>query len=358
MKNRTLSLVSLAMLAVITIATSCEKNNDFGGSPSSNPRVDKLDPAAGASNTVLQITGSGLGAIRKVYFDKDSVAASFNPAFNTNDALILRVPVDAVPGDQNIVLVNSLGKAVSVPFNVLGFVTISGVSNYDFTAGDQITLTGKNLADVSQVVFSGTDQEVEVASKSATSIVLKMPVGAPARSALDMTNQAGTITTTQEFVNLGDAYQVFTDDYQNGFENASWGPAAISNTVAKTGTASFAVTYKQGQWSADGVANWNGIDDLATQGYKYFTFWIKGGSENYTLYLMSDRAPGGYGNSTASNVNIPLAIPANTWTYFKFPLTTIKFWDQGGVMKQIGWWIQGPNDQDETFYLDDVLFVK
>jgi hypothetical protein len=303
--------------------------------------------------------GNGLGAIRTIVFDSGSVSASFNPNFNTDQALLFRVPTDAIPGKQTITFTNSLGVKFSVPFTVLGYPIIQSVSDYDFGSGTSesytLTLTGKNLADVTSVVFSGTTTNVTIVSKSETSLVITMPPTTLTRTKLDITNlQAGTSTTTQEFVNVDQAFQIFTDDYGTGIQNGSWGPAAISTTVFKAGTASFAATYQKGNWSADGFANWgNGIAYDAN--YTYFTFWVKGGSQDYTLYLTGGGRSAGFGNA---DQGIPVSVPANVWTYFKLPLSTLGFWNGGSPFQQIGWWIKGPDAQDETFYFDDVLFVK
>jgi len=51
-------------------------------------------------------------------------------------------------------------------------------------------------------------------------------------------------------------------------------------------------------------------------------------------------------------------VPAKVWTYFKIPLSKLKLWDKGTPVKQLGFRIKGPDAQDETFYIDDLLLVK
>jgi hypothetical protein len=147
-------------------------------------------------------------------------------------------------------------------------------------------------------------------------------------------------------------YKIFTDDYGNGFENGSWGPASVSSDFAKSGVKSFKAGYNKGNWSADGFANWNGVASMPE--YNYLSFWVKGASADYTLYVTGDARAGGYGNSDRS---VPIAVPANVWTYFKIPMSTLELWKKG-PMKQLGFWIEGPEKQDEAFYFDDVILVK
>lgn len=356
MKNSIQLFVLLVSLLVgINLFSSCEKDENGISKASSNPKANPIEPAQGASNEVLTVTGSGIGGVTSVIFEKDSVAASFNSNFNTESAIIFRVPADAVPGDQNIIFKNSAGVEFKVPFKVLGLPSILDVSNYNFVEGAEITLTGKNLNDVSSIVFQGTTEELEVVSKTATSIVIKMPATTFSQAKLVITNEAGTITTTQEFVNLDNAFQVFTDNYGAGIDNGSWGPAEISTTTAKTGTSSFKATYQNGNWSADGFANWGtGIEYSAD--YKFFSFWVKGASRDLTFYLTADKKAGGdYGNSDAST---PIVIPANVWTYFKLKISDIGFWSTGTSMQRMGWFIKGPDDGDAVLHFDDVIFIK
>ncbi|WP_069659574.1 IPT/TIG domain-containing protein [Arcticibacter eurypsychrophilus] len=356
MKKHFKSWMSLALaLVCISILFSCEKEDSTGSSASSNPKVDLIDPEKGASNQVLTITGNGIGGMTSVMFETDSVLVDFNPNFNTENAMIFRIPTDVIPGQQNIIFKNSKGVEVKVPFTVLGLPTITNVSNYNYNAGDNITLTGKNLADVSKVVFTGQSTALDIVSKTATTLTIKMPVTTLTSSKLNITNEAGVISTTQEFVSMANAYLIFTDDYQNGFVNASWGGGEVSSTVARSGASSFKTTYGKGNWSANGVASWNtGVTNV---NYKYLSFWIKGGLIEHTIYLTSDQRPAGYGNA---DVTTPIVVPANVWTYFKLDLEKDKvlLWSKGPVFKQLGFWTKGPDNADETIYFDDVILIK
>ncbi|TDQ06344.1 cell shape determination protein CcmA [Pedobacter metabolipauper] len=320
---------------------------------SNNPKANALEVAEGAAGTVVSITGSNLGGMKSILFEKDSVFAPFNPVLNNDNAIIFRVPDDAAGGPQNIIITNTLNKQISIPYKVIALPTVSSVSNYNFSANGQLTLTGNNLGDVTTALFTGTTVSAEIVSKSKRELVLRFPASTVTSGTLTITNSTGPITTTQVFVNLDNAYKIFTDTYSNGFENASWGPAEVSSTFAKSGTYSFKAGYNKGNWSADGFANWNGVPNMPE--YKFLSFWVKGGSADYTLYVTGDQRAGGYGNADRT---VPVAIPANVWTYFKIPMATLELWKKGGDFKQLGFWIAGPDAQDEAFYFDDVIFIK
>ena len=351
-----LLIVLFAFIAGASVITSCTKENPAPAAASSNPKFDKIDPGTAKGGEVLTLTGSGLGEIQSVVFEKGNVPAPFNTVFNTDQALIFRVPDTANGGDQNIIITNKIGKQIMVPFNVIALPIVSSASNYNFTSGTQITLIGNNLNDVASVKFVGSNENITIVSQTKKEMVVKMPTNsAVAGAALVVTNSTGPTTTTQVFENLDKAYKIFTDNYgADGWANNSWGPATISTTVSKSGTASFAATYAKGNWSADGFSNWY-PGFTASPNYKFLSFWIKGGSQDYTLYLTGDKRATSYGNSDRST---PIVVPANVWTYYKIPLATLGLWSTGNTSNQLGFWIEGPNDQDETFYFDDVIVVN
>lgn len=342
--------ISFVLFAALTMI-ACSKNDGA----TATPKVNSVSPDSGASGTMVTIQGMDLTGIRQIYLDRDSVPVPFNPVFNTNEALLIRVPDTASGGDQNLVLVKANGAMVTMPFKVIALATVTTVSNYNFVPGDEITLSGNNLESVTTVV-TAEGASASIISQSKKEMTIKMPQVTAGRTKLTITNASGASTTSQEFANIDNAYQLFTDTYQNNVVNASWGPATISTSMAKSGTASFAATYNQGNWSADGFANWSdGIPNLHQQGYNYFTFWVYGGLVDQILYLTTSTKGSGYGNSDQTT---PLNIKAGTWNYFKISLATVNLWANGNSFQQIGWWIKGPNDSNETFYFDDVMFVK
>ena len=353
MKRFKLKSFALVLLFASTFLAACTKEEERPEA-SESPRANALEITEGSAGEVITVTGDKLGGIKTILFEKDSVLAPFNPVLNNDGAIVFRVPDEAVGGEQNIILTNTLNKQIIIPYKVIALPTVTGVSNYNFVPdGPAITLTGNNLGDVTSVTLEGSSAAATIVSQSKRELVITFPATTVNSAKLVVTNSTGPITTNQEFVNMNNAFKIFTDDYENGFVNGSWGPADISTEFFKSGSKSFKAGYNKGNWSADGFAYWDGLANMPE--YKFLSFWVKGGSANYTLYLTGDQRAGGYGNSDKS---IPLNIPANVWTYFKIPMSTIKFWEKGAPMKQFGFWIEGPDAQDEAFYFDDVIFIK
>jgi len=347
MKKNIKSLLTAGIiLMVLSIFLSCTKKEVV-------TPVYQVSPVQGASNSVVTLTGSGLKDLLTISFDNGNVNSSFNPVFNTDGAIIFRVPDDANPGEQHIVFTNANGYQYSVPFKVLGLPVIISVNNYNFKEGTTFSFTGKNLDDVLAVKFAGSDEVCTVVSKTATTLVITMPATDKYRTYLEITNQAGTVTTLEEFVSLTNNFKFFDDTYQNGEQDASWGDAGfISTTEFKSGTASYGKNYQKGNWHQMGFG-WNNI---ANANYTFISFSMKGGSVNIDMWVWTQQSPGN--NTPFGNAGQKISVPANVWSYYKIPVSQLNLWANGPAFNQIGWRLQGPDGQDEKMYLDDVMLVK
>jgi hypothetical protein len=276
--------------------------------------------ATGNLNNTYEIIGKNLGSATKLAIN--GVTVYFNRALGSDSELIFNIP-STIPTTQpqpNTIVVTTLHGTVTYAFTVLPPApTVLTYSTNDFTANSLISLTGQGFITVTSVKLTS--------AATITPLTFVYTSG---------TNTGATSVSTAKFNDLDNSYQIFTDNYGSGWYSSSWGPTAISTTVAKTGTSSFAATYDKGNWSADGFGT--GGAGLPAANYTYLSFWIKGGLENYTLYLTADTR-GGFGNSDTST---PIIVPAGVWTYFQLPLSTLNL--QGS--KAFGFFIQGPNDQN------------
>ncbi|UFH52366.1 IPT/TIG domain-containing protein [Spirosoma sp. KNUC1025] len=358
--TRTAGFLFLTALAGLGVS-SCTKDTD--GSPQikpGNPAVTALSPDSAAGGALVTLTGTGLGDIRSIVFEKGNVPAGFQSTLNTENALIFRVPADVLGGNQNIIFTNSAGNTVTVPFKALAYPTVASVSNYNFTKGTVLTLTGNNFDDVTAVAIAdsvkGISDAATVVSKTKTQLVVQMPATTLTRGTLSITNSTGRMRTKQEFVNLDKVYQIFTDAYGTGYQDGSWGDAAAVTTKEfASGTASVGKNFQKGNWHLIAFANWSASAIPYSADYTYVTGWIKGASADYSLYLTTDAGKAGFGDFVDKN---KIDVKAGVWNYFKIKLSDMDFWVAGKTLKQVGFRIQGPDKQDETFYFDDILLVK
>lgn len=347
----TLKTIAVSLAGLIFIA-SCTKEIKV------NPNAAKIEPGEAAGNAVITLTGNDLKNIQTITFDLGNVPAPFNPNFNTNEALVFRVPEAANPGEQNIIFTTNTGYEFSIPFKVLAVPTLTSSSINEWQAGDTIIIYGNYLGTATNVIMTeDPTATVQIISASTNELKIIMPSSAAKSTKLQVTNDAGSSTTLFTFYNIDLAYKIFTDSYYHGFGDGSWGdPGVINTTQKKAGTASVSKNYQRGNWHLVQFVDWsNGI--TFDPDFKTFSVWIRGASQDYTLYLTTDTRDIAFGNSDQST---PLEIPANTWKYFEFPVSALgSKWTTGAApLKEIGFWIKGPETQDETFYFDNVLIFK
>lgn len=342
-----------ALLVVIALAfASCEKDSD--GSPDikpGTPVLESITPAEAQGGSLVIVKGTGLGSIVSVVFEKETVPASINPTLNTATVLMFRVPANAAGGDQNIIMTNSEGKTLTVPFKVLAYPQLFSVSNYDFVAGAEITITGLNLNDVSSVVLTGTTDEATIVSQTKTSLVITMPATTKNRATLDVTNVTGTTTSTFEMVCIPNNFIVYADAYGTGafgggVQSWSWGCTVSEvETGAKTGTKALQVVYTDG-----GLSLWLGSDTWSdghwfTDFYQptYLTFWAKAETNDAQVTVRADGPP------ATPPETYTVTVPAGVWTYFRVPTSTFS-----GAYGRINF----TNNTASTVTYDDILFVK
>lgn len=337
-----ISLLLVIFFAIAISFSACKKDTD--GSPdikAGTPVLASITPTQAAGGALVTITGTGLGDIVSIVFDNQDVVASFSPNLNTDKAIIFRVPLLAEGGDQNIVLTNSEGKTLSVPFLVLLPPAISSVFPIDFQAGSTVTITGNNLADVTGVVIDGTTDAATIVSKTLTQLVITMPASEVNNGKLAITNLAGTTVTEQVLINVDKALTVFTDQLNNGFESWSWGGTFEASTdFFITGGKSMKAAFDPtGTWGGMQLGNGGSIN---VADYRYFTFWVKGCDVDKKFQYWIN-----WGNQKQ------IVIPANVWTYFKYDLIT-EFpgvADVNNVTFQI-------YDDGKTVYFDNIMFIK
>lgn len=364
----------LVMLAGISFLSSCEKDDSgIPGFSTGTPVISGvylLDTISSYSDSVifgaepydlLVIKGSNIGGVLTVSFN--GYETSFNPTYNTDEAIIIRLPAEA-PTDETatnqIKIVTSHGEVVH-DFKIIAKPTVYSADKITFGEGrGNITLEGKNFADVSSVVFTGTDEAVEIVGTTKDKIgnetmTLKFPQTSLTQVRLDITNSSGTITTTgNEFVNADLAFHIFTDSIANGFDNGSWGdPLIVNSDEAFAGVTSMSKVFAGGNWHLAALANWWPSVEYDPD-YKYLTFAVKGGSVAMSLWIQSDASNIGFGEFADQN---KIDVAPGIWNYYKIAIEDLDFWYPGTTLKQIGWRIQGP-DESETFYFDDVMLLK
>lgn len=336
-----LNLAILLSLSLVFAISGCKKDTD--GSPdvsAGNPVSTSVTPVSGSGGTSVTIQGSGLGQMRTIIFDNHNVPAPFVSTLNADNSMIFRVPDTAFGGPQNIVLTNSEGKTLTVPFNVVALPLVTTAFPTDFEPNTLVKLDGINFESVSKVEFDGTTTTATIVSQSRKQMVIKMPATTLTRAKLKLTNTSGFKVTDMEFVNVNQAACVFKDDLTNGFQSWSWGGDFTASTVDQiTGTSCMKAAY-------DPAGTWGGMQlgggSINTAGYKYFTFWAKGADvdKNVQFWL------------NWNNQQV-ITIPANKWTYYRYELA-VSF-PGTGVVDNVTYQMQ---NEGKTVLFDNIMFIK
>lgn len=331
------------LLAIVSVLVmGCEKDSD--GSPDIKTGAmssGTINPSSAAGGEVITLTGTGIGQVRSIVFDKNNVPAPFLSTLNTDANLVFRVPDTAFGGPQNVIFTNADGKTLSVPFSVIALPNVTAAFPTDFEAGTQVTLTGNNLDDVTTVVLDGTTDACTIVSQTRKQMVITMPLSSSDRAKLKLTNASGVRITDMEFVNVSRAITVFTEQLNNGFENWGWGGTFTASADDKiTGTSSMKAAYDPaGSWGGMQLGNSGSIDVTP---YRYFSFWVKGADVDKNFQFVINWA----------NQKV-ITVPANKWTYFRYELAT----NYPGLttVNNVTFQIV---DAGKTVYFDNIMFIK
>jgi len=350
------SLLTTALFATF-VFIACKKDSDGSpGAKAGNPTATAIQPDSAAGGAVITLTGSGLGQMRSIVFSKNNVPATFQPNLNTETSIVFRVPDTAYGGPQNIIFTNVDGKQLSVPFRVIAKPKITGVSNYNFTTGSKLVLTGTNLADVTSVVFTGTSTAITIDSQNRNRMVITMPATTLARSTLDLTNVSGTTTTTEEFVSLENNFIIYADGfgpgaYGSGVQSWSWSTTVSEVTdPVKTGTRALKAEYQNGGLSLFLGSNWGSpqlnFTDFHNPRPRYLSFWARNpGTAPVTILIQPDGGAGSFNATGQASVSLPAN---DQWTYFKidYPFT--------GNFARLNIRVQ----TNATVFFDDIIWIK
>ncbi|MDB5006414.1 MAG: hypothetical protein JWP45_807 [Mucilaginibacter sp.] len=366
--SRTTSVTTYSSSGVVSTTTN----------PNYNPVLTALDSTTvtGKLGNYYVLEGSNLGSTTKIAIN--GVSIYFNRALNSDSHVIFSIPttVPYIQPQPNTIVVTTTSGTVTYKFTTLPPPpTIMGVSDFDFTAGSQITLIGKGFANVTAIKLKTTGDAATIVSQSDSTLVMQMPKSTITESSLLFTYNSGSKTglqggTATVFNDLDNAYQVFVNNnFQNGWFNNSWAaPSGVSTDASHSGTSSAKATYPANGWQIEGWADWNTPGKFAYDPtYKYFSFWVKGGTVAHTLVLVGDQMVGGYGQVSPGYAAQQIVVPANVWTFFKIPLgppsststSLLNFWAKGTPAQQIGFFLKGQNtDVNETMYFDEVALLK
>jgi hypothetical protein len=175
----------------------------------------------------LTITGTDLDLTKKVIF---SGVASPVTSFVSQSAtqLVVRVPAGARDGKVKLEAESGVQTTSGSDLDIM-LPSITSLSPSPIDPGQDVTITGTGLNNVTSVIFLNSSPVTNFVSQSATQIVVTVPFGSlKGKVAVGVSNPADTIqsTTVLEITGLPPladfGLPIYTDANQNGFQDWSY----------------------------------------------------------------------------------------------------------------------------------------
>lgn len=136
------------------------------------PVIDSIDPTFGPAETLVTIEGTNLANITEVTFSGQVV--NFNNAYNSDRALLLRIPTNVPLGEHEVVLTTKGGSATTNFKVSLDPPEIFSISPEAAFPGDVVTIYGKNFFAPLEVYFFDSIQAVIIA-ETPDSLLVQVP---------------------------------------------------------------------------------------------------------------------------------------------------------------------------------------
>ena len=143
------------------------------------PVIASLSPSTAAQGGLVTITGTDFDGVSGVTIGGKTATITTNPSAAPNDtSMVVRVPSDATPGANNVILTTPAGSSSGTGLTVTAATpTISSLSAASGIRGDSITITGDFYNTVTDVKF-GSVSASSFTVNSVTSITATVPTGA------------------------------------------------------------------------------------------------------------------------------------------------------------------------------------
>jgi hypothetical protein len=137
------------------------------------PVISSISPEFGFEETLITVEGMNFENILSINFD-EGIPANFNPSYASENAVLFRVPENAVLGD-NTIEITTEGGVVTFPFRVtLKPPTISDFYPESASPGETVTIIGENFFEPLEVLFFDSIS-ANIIFSSEDSIVAEVP---------------------------------------------------------------------------------------------------------------------------------------------------------------------------------------
>jgi hypothetical protein len=314
-----------------------------------NPAAFDSLTTSGKGGNLYQIVGTNLGSVTQVTFN--GVVAYFNPAYITNNSVIVTLPTTAPFGttQTGVLALTTLHGVADFKFTVIQPPpTITSFTPVAASAGDTVTITGLVLDNATSVKFGTTP--ATIVSNTSTQLKVLVPAGI-VQAFISVTTAGGTTVSTGSF---GYKYLIYADALTPGWGGNGGGYTGYSGTVfnfnnttnVERGTNSIEATFG-GQYSAVQIG-YGGATPVSVSalGLNSLKFFVYGGANSKTGDQLQIVLDGNYSNA------VIITITAGAYTSVTIPLS--KFGNPTTITEFVAQTFQASN---ETIYIDDLGFI-
>ena len=314
-----------------------------------NPAAFDSVTTSGKGGNLYQIVGTNLGSVTQITFN--GVVAYFNPAYITNNSVIVTLPTTAPFGSSQageLVLTTLHGAAkykftvVQPPPTILSFNPVAAA------VGDTVTINGLVLDNATSVKFGTV--AAKIVGNTSTQLKVLVPAGVVSAQ-ITVTTAGGATVSTATF---GFKYLIYLNGLTTGWGGNGGGYTGYSGTTfnfANTlnpgvGTTSIAATYG-GQYSAIQIGyGGSSAVSVSTLGLTALKFSIYGGANSKTGDQLQIVLDGNYNNA------VIITITAGAYTDVTIPLS--KFGNPATITEFVAQTFQTSN---EVVYIDYLGFI-
>lgn len=264
---------TLIILIGMCLLASCEKDDDIG---SSNAKVnvmytdnDTINANSGYPHTTAIAKGTDMGDIKSIVFD-NKIDVVFNPALNSDVAVVFEVPFDELKGSkfglQEVTFTKNSGAVFTTEFNILQPPPAIKSSNpFDPerpAIGTPVTVTGTWFYDVESVTFGGQEVEFEVLSSTELSFIV--PEDASGGADVIIESQVGPSEPKFMDIYLGFDVLLITDFDGNGLRpDNNWVTYGDFATFEYKNTDGIDGMYAELVWNGANANGYNGAQSDA-----------------------------------------------------------------------------------------------
>lgn len=318
--------------------------------PNYSPQVIPFDSltTTGKGGNLYRIVGTALGSVTNITFN--GVKAYFNPAFVTDNSVIVSVPSTAPfgPTQAGSLILTTLHGSVTYKFTIqqpppiiTSFNPVAGSAN------DTVTITGAVLDNATSVKFGTV--VAKIVGNTTNQIKVLLPAGV-VQAFISVTTAGGTSVSTNSF---GYKYIIYGDDLTTGWGGNGGGYSGYNSAIDFANTAqpergakAIAVTFAGSYGALQIGYGGSTAVDVTKLGLKSIKFFVYGGAGIKTGDKLQVVINGNYNGTTVT-------MTAGAYVSFTIPLSSL---GNPATITEVVLQSQG-SAVPSTIYVDDIGFI-